>query len=217
MAATVHIVCGPASAGKTLALLRRCRSAAGGAAETVLWLAPTLHRAEEVRVLLCTAEAEEPAGVGQRRRGCISPLVSTFQDFADEVVAANDPGTRPLSRVQRRLLVDEVVADLHGRGGLAHFARVLDTRGFTEGTLALLEELKSQEIRPGQFARAAHRRSQAGPGAALHASRSPLRALWAALRSPALARPRRPTVAPPRSAGAGAGPAVRVGPGGIRR
>src|SRR5262249_24100028 len=61
-----------------------------------------------------------------------------------------------------RLLAEEVVAGLHGRGQLPHFARVHDTRGFAEGLLTLLVDLKRNDVGPGAFARAAYRRGPAG-------------------------------------------------------
>src|SRR5262249_9170577 len=58
----------------------------------------------------------------------------------------NDPTARPLSHVQRRLLADELVADLHARGELSHFHGVAETRGFAETIFSLLAELKQNEI-----------------------------------------------------------------------
>src|SRR5438045_3017977 len=146
MVATVHILASPAGSGKTERLLARCREASARRPASVLWLAPTLRRADQVRGLL----ADE-------KSGCLSPFVLTFQDFADDLVAANDAEARPLSRVQRRLLLDEVIAELHDLGRLSYFARVVDTRGFAEGIFALVEELQRQEIGPAQFARVASR------------------------------------------------------------
>src|SRR5438045_3506877 len=163
MVATVHILASPAGSGKTGQLLARCREASARGPASVLWLAPTLRRAEQVRSLLTDEKA-----------GCLSPFVLTFQDFADDLVAANDAAARPLSRVQRRLLLDEVIAELHDLGRLSYFARVVDTRGFAEGVFALIEELQRQEIGPAQFARVASRRlptetDEEGPGHGAHA------------------------------------------------
>ncbi|HKB38873.1 MAG TPA: UvrD-helicase domain-containing protein, partial [Gemmataceae bacterium] len=147
--ATVHILTGPAGSGKTTQLLARCRSASARGPGSVLWLAPTLRRADEVRGLLAATGEKTP---------CLSPFVLTFQDLADELVATHDPDARPLSRVQRRLLLDEVIAELHDQGRLRYFARVVDTRGFADSVFALLEELQRQEIGPAQFAQAVARR-----------------------------------------------------------
>jgi ATP-dependent helicase/nuclease subunit B len=143
MSATVHILRG------SVPLLERYRAAASvpGAA---LWLGPTRRAVEAVRETLLNSPA------------LIGPRLFTLQDFADDVVRANDPDARPLSDVQRRLLADDLVADLHRRKELSHFDRVADTRGFTEGVFALLAELKRAEVWPAQFARACYRRGYRG-------------------------------------------------------
>src|SRR5689334_5851038 len=107
MSATVHIVCGPAGSGKTSRLLERYRAAAlvPGAA---LWLTPTRRAAEALRESLLDGAA------------LLAPGVFSFQDFAEEIVRANDPKARPLSEVQRRLLADDLVADLHRRKELTY-------------------------------------------------------------------------------------------------
>jgi ATP-dependent helicase/nuclease subunit B len=149
MSATVHILCGPAWAGASARLLERYRAAAcdPGAA---LWLGPTRRAVETVRESLLDGPC------------LLAPQLYTFQDFADEIVRANDPAARPLSDVQRRLLADDIVADLQRRKELSHFDRVADTRGFTEGVFALLAELKRAEVWPAQLARAAYRRGYRG-------------------------------------------------------
>src|SRR5207302_5673814 len=82
---------------------------------------------------------------------------------ADEVVRVNDPAARPLSHVQRRLLADDIVADLHARGRLTHFQSVALTRGFAETVFALLAELKRHEVWPEAFAAAVDPQGQGGP------------------------------------------------------
>src|SRR5262249_3394673 len=57
-----------------------------------------------------------------------------------------------------RLLIEDVLTELHGRKKLSHFERVVDTRGFADGIFALVSELKRNEIWPAAFARAAYRR-----------------------------------------------------------
>src|SRR2546430_62703 len=100
MSATVHILCGPAGSGKTARLRERYRALAAdpGAA---LWLGPTRRAVEAVRESLLDGPS------------LLAPRLLTFQDFADEIVRANDPAARPLSDVQRRLLIEEIVAELH--------------------------------------------------------------------------------------------------------
>jgi ATP-dependent helicase/DNAse subunit B len=151
MAATVHLLCGPAGSGKTETLLERFRSRCRRAPGTALWLGPTRRAVDALRERLLRGP-----GV------CFAPHLLTFQDFADALVRANDPAARPLSDAQRRLLTDDIVADLHLRGELSHFARVAETRGFAEGVFALLAELKRNEILPTEFARAAYHRGEGG-------------------------------------------------------
>jgi ATP-dependent helicase/DNAse subunit B len=140
MAARVTVVVGPAGAGKTARLLARCRERSRAAA----WLAPTRRAAAALRPRLF-AEVAPLDG----------PWLGTLQEFADTVVRGNDPRTQSLSSVQRRLLVETVVADLHERRQLEPFARVLDTRGFSEGLLNLLSELRRQYLAPGRLTAAA--------------------------------------------------------------
>src|SRR5205807_4868302 len=89
--------------------------------------------------------------------------LTTFADLVGDVLQRNDPLARPLSDVQRRLLLDDVLAHLQERGELSHFDRVVETRGFVEGLLALLVELQGAGVTPFAFARAAYRRGADGP------------------------------------------------------
>jgi ATP-dependent helicase/nuclease subunit B len=139
MSATVHILCGPVGSSQTTRLLERYRAAASELG-TALWLGPTRRAVEEVREALVAGPA------------LLAPHLLTFQDFAEELIRVNDPAARPLSDVQRRLLADDLVAELHRRKELTHFDRVADTRGFTEGVFALLAELKRAEVWPEQLA-----------------------------------------------------------------
>jgi ATP-dependent helicase/DNAse subunit B len=156
MPAAVHLLCGPAASGKTRHLLDRYQEVSRVAPGSALWLGPSRRALEAVRQRLA-----------DRGEGLLAPNLFTFQDFADELVRCNDPDARPLSHAQRRLLADDLVADLHARGQLSHFKGVVDTRGFGESLFALFAELKQKGIRPAQFAeavalRGAERRN--GPG-----------------------------------------------------
>src|ERR1700726_4011902 len=98
MAAVVTILRGPAGAGKTAALVERCRAHPRG----TLWLAPTRRAAEALRRRLFLGL---PPLDG--------PWLGTMQDFADGLVCRHDPRARPLSNAQRRLIVDAMLANLH--------------------------------------------------------------------------------------------------------
>jgi ATP-dependent helicase/DNAse subunit B len=157
MTAAVHLLTGPAHAGTTRRLLERYRAIAERYPGAALWLGPTRRGVEALRERLACETA-----------GTLDPQLYTFQDFAEELVRVNAPRARPLTRDQRRLLVEDVVATLHQRGELPHFAGVIETRGFAEGVLALLSEMKRNEIWPNEFARAAYRRGYEGGRVARH-------------------------------------------------
>ena len=80
--------------------------------------------------------------------------MAAVADFVAEIVCRGDPDTRPLSAAQRRLVLDDVVHDLHRRGELKLFGAVSDTRGFAEGLTNLLAELQRLGVTPARFARA---------------------------------------------------------------
>src|SRR5437764_865117 len=153
MTAGVHILCGPAGSGKTERFLGRFLEVARCAPGVALWLGPTRRAVQAVRGRLL-----------ERVRGLCGSRLCTFQDFAEEVLRDNDPRARLLSNIQRRLLVEEVVARLEEQGEVSHFARILETRGFVEGLLGLLVELKRSEISPLRFARALYRCGSSVPG-----------------------------------------------------
>ena len=92
-----------------------------------------------------------PAARKKRPPSCC-PRLHTFQEVLEEIVRVNDPAARPLTAVQRRLLAEDLVADLTDGGRLPHFAGVADTRGFTDGVLGLLTDLQRNAIPPDAFA-----------------------------------------------------------------
>ena len=138
MTAAVTILCGPAATGKTAHLLARFCTVSSATTGAALWLGPTHRAVEAVREQVLSHSA------------LLGSHLLTFQDFVEEIICWNDPRARPLSQVQRRLLAEDLLADLHRRGDLSHFQRVVDTRGFAEGMFALLAELKRNEIWPAQ-------------------------------------------------------------------
>src|SRR5437660_1696276 len=143
MPAAVHVLCGPSGSGKTQQLLHRFREVAGTGLGKALWLAPSRRAVLALRPNLL-----------QGLSTCLAPYLLTFQDFAEEIIRVNDPLARPLSQLQRRLLADDLVAELHARGQLAHFHPVIDTRGFAENVFEFLAELKRHEIWPEHLAQA---------------------------------------------------------------
>lgn len=144
MPASVHLLCGPAGAGKTGRLWSRYQEVARSAVGAALWIGPTRRGLDDLLLR-------------QGPVGCLAPNLLTFQECADRIVRTNDPGARFLSDLHRRMLVEELVSDLHGRRRLKHFDQVAETRGFPDSILALLSELKRREVRSDEFARAAIR------------------------------------------------------------
>ena len=140
MAAAVHVLCGPAWAGKTRRLLERYRACLADAPGGALWLGPTVRAVEALRERLLQ---ETPA--------LCCPRLTTFHDVLQEIVRVNDPEARPLTAAQRRLLAEEVVAELAGGGRLSHFGGVSDLRGFTDGVLGLLTDLGRNSVTPEEF------------------------------------------------------------------
>jgi ATP-dependent helicase/nuclease subunit B len=141
MPAVVRVLCGPAGCGKTRRLLERYREVARATPGAALWLGPTQRAVDALRPLLLSGAC-----------GCLAPNLCTFQDFAEEIVRVNDPAARPLAHLQRRLLADEIVAELHAGGRLSHFTGVVDTYGFAATVFDLLAELKRNEIWAEKFA-----------------------------------------------------------------
>ena len=113
MPAAVHILCGPARAGKTQRMLERFRA--------------RLADCPRKRPL---AGADRARGRGPARPACSKkrppsavPALHTFQEVLEEIVRANDPAARPLTAVQRRLLAEDVVAELTDGGRPAALRR----------------------------------------------------------------------------------------------
>src|SRR5947207_4616817 len=151
MTAAVYVLCGPSRSGKTQRLLERFGSIAASTIGTALWLGPNRRTVEDLKERL---RANHPCA--------LTPNVRTFQEFAEQIIRVNDPTARPLSDVQRRLLLDDLVAELHRGNQLSHYQPVIDTRGFAEGLHALVAELKRNEIWPDQLLRSIHHPNQHG-------------------------------------------------------
>jgi ATP-dependent helicase/DNAse subunit B len=130
MPAAVHLVLGPPGADRTARLAAAFREAAAAGFGSALFLTPTRRHAEQVRERLTTVP------------GVLAPHVLDVQAFADELVRVNDPAIRPLPDLDRRLLLDAVLAELKEAGELPYFAAVADTRGFADAAAGYVVELK---------------------------------------------------------------------------
>jgi ATP-dependent helicase/nuclease subunit B len=135
MSAAVHLVLGPPGSDRTARLIAAFREAAAAGLGAALFLTPTRRHAEQVRERLSEGAA-----------GLLAPHVLDLQGFADELVRANDPAIRPLSDLDRRLLLDAVFAELRDAGELPYFAAVADTRGFADAAAGYVAELKQAGV-----------------------------------------------------------------------
>ena len=151
MTATLHLLLGPAGSGKTAALLRAHRDVLRRDLGGVLWLGPTQRAIDELRSRMA------------RTGGMCGLRLLTFAELAAKVHQADGQASKAMSGAQRRLVVEEVVADLSARGELVHFGAVCDTTGFVEALMGLIRELEGDGVSAAAFARALYRRGYHGP------------------------------------------------------
>src|SRR5262249_54308150 len=118
---------------------------------SVLWLAPS---ARALEACLRDLTAGQPV--------LLDLHAATLADWMESVIEAGEPGVRPLARGQQRLLLEEVVQEVHRWDELRHFRPVIETRGSSTGLRDLIAELKRLGIRPRSFARACYSRGYDG-------------------------------------------------------
>jgi ATP-dependent helicase/DNAse subunit B len=149
----IEVLAGVAGSGKTTELLTSYRDALRLGIETLrpgrtLWLSPT-HRAQaEIRDLLLDGSLSV----------VFRPNLATFDDFADQVLAAAPRSVTPLSPAMQRILLRRIVADLFRRKSLPHFEKIAGTSGFLDLVSAFIAELKRRETWPEHFIDACARR-----------------------------------------------------------
>ncbi|HEX4588580.1 MAG TPA: hypothetical protein VH120_01545, partial [Gemmataceae bacterium] len=141
MPATLFLVTGPVSSGKTDALRERFHSCAAQRADSCLWIAPSERTCEAVRRLL-----------GSNSDGGSSLRVATFPELARRIVRSAEPNARPLPELHQRLLLDTILGELAKTRKLPAFEHVIDSRGFADSVFDFLTELKGQGIVPDLFA-----------------------------------------------------------------
>jgi ATP-dependent helicase/DNAse subunit B len=136
------VLTGPARCGKTEQLLIRYRrqladQPPGGA----LWLSPTWRAVAEVRLRLFDGLFP----------GCFTPGVMTFEKFAATVLHAGGLPIRSMSRLMKRELIRELLAEQSARGRLGYFQSIAATGGLVDLIAEFISELKRLEIWPEQF------------------------------------------------------------------
>jgi hypothetical protein len=129
--------------------LEACRLDPGG----VLFLAPHPRAVADLRARLAAST-----------RGVCGLRLLTFAELAQRILEdAQRTGT--LSAAQRRLLVEETVADLLSQGELQHFGPVGETGGFLDRFAAFVAELQRHGVSPAAFARTVYRKNPPHPPA----------------------------------------------------
>src|SRR5262249_14414976 len=114
---------------------------------SALLLAPHQRAVADLRIRL-TASARAVCGL----------RLLTFAELAQLVLEDVQPaGT--LSAAQRRLVVEETVADLVAQGELNHFGSVGETSGFLDRFAAFVAELQRHGVGPAAFARTVYRKN----------------------------------------------------------
>ncbi|MBI1345738.1 hypothetical protein GC163_05560 [bacterium] len=107
----------------------------------LLWIVPTVRaRRQWSRQLACS----EPSV-------CLSPPLTTFDDFAEQILrVAGHPATK-ISSTVRRLLLRRITTELWNAKELVHFGSVAQTTGFLDVVSGFISEVKRDEIWPEQF------------------------------------------------------------------
>lgn len=136
MAARITVFVGPARSGKTERLLTRYQEflrgrAASGICGHGLWLAPNRRYVSELR---------ETLGCGPNG-ALLNPGMNTFAGFAEKVIAASARRIRPISKLQKRLVLRRVVDKSLTSGTITERQAVARTPGFVARTPGFVEQL----------------------------------------------------------------------------
>lgn len=140
--ANVEILVGPACSGKTGLLLDEYRSALTQLSpSSTLWLSPTHRSCKEVRKQLIASGVTAVLGPG----------VMTFEQLAENVIAASPNPVRGVSRVQKRHLLRRLLSSQLAQKKLDHFGPIAGTPGFVDLLAEFISELKRLEVWPEQL------------------------------------------------------------------
>ena len=155
MAAIITTLVGPARSGKTVRLLDRYRNmlrcqAAEGRCGKGLWIGPSQRCIAELRELL----------VCDSGSAFLAPGLFTFAGFAESVVAASARQIRPISRLQKRLLLSRVIRQGLVRNELPYFSSVARTAGFVAQLDEWIAECKRQDTWADDFRHVAESRRE---------------------------------------------------------
>ena len=161
----VKVVAGLPRSGKTDRLLAEYRtvfeaspiraaqpgeSHSGQSSSEGLWLCPSQHSIEPLRSALLRTHAG----------ALLDPRIVTFAHFAEGVIAGSGQRIRPVSALQKRRVLQLVIAQGLAERKLSHFAAVARTPGFLELVNRQIVELKRQDVWPEDYAQQAHTRRE---------------------------------------------------------
>ncbi|MCH7752159.1 MAG: PD-(D/E)XK nuclease family protein, partial [Planctomycetes bacterium] len=141
MAANIIMIVGPARSGKTGRLLLRYRDflrsrATIGFGSGSLWLAPNQRSVAELRETMVCNSGD----------AFLEPGFHTFAGFAEAIVAASARRIRPISRLQKRLLLRRIVDRALAEGKLPYLAPVARTPGFIAQLDEWIAEWKRRDV-----------------------------------------------------------------------
>ncbi|MCA9230310.1 MAG: exodeoxyribonuclease V subunit gamma [Planctomycetales bacterium] len=156
MAAKIKAIVGASRSGKTAQLLARYRQslvaslhqgpADAGSTAGTLWIGPSAAAVNEVRERLLDSAAQ----------AFLAPQIVTFARFAETVIAGGKQRIRPISRLQKRRILQRMVEIALAAGKLKHFTRVAKTPGFLAQVDETIAELKRQDLWPEDFEKHCH-------------------------------------------------------------
>lgn len=134
MAAKIQVVQGPLGPRLIERLLDdlHAEPTVGGS----VWLAPSELAAAEIR-----------KSVGSSHR---AQNVWSLEAFARELF----PSGSTASAFRRRVNLEHVTRDLHAKDKLEYFSRVVETRGFFEGAMQMLDEFEAAAAKPQELRKA---------------------------------------------------------------
>lgn len=132
---TVSLWLGPAGCGKTGMALSVLREELDRGWQGVRLLAPTVGHKQSIEHLLLGCD---------ERRGLIGDPVTTFFNFAEEVVERSGVRVRRLSELQKHLLLKKLIRETP----LSYFERARAFPGFVLALGEAIDELKVHMIRP---------------------------------------------------------------------
>jgi ATP-dependent helicase/DNAse subunit B len=141
----VIVLTGPASSGKTSAVIelyRRCDDIISGPG--CLLIVPNAPAVAQAR----SALLEQTAGALR------APAVTTFAGLAGNILASSGRSPATLSRVQRMLLLERIIAELQAEGRFRALEPLADTPGLAEVLDKSIAELKRAAVEPDMLEKA---------------------------------------------------------------